>query len=284
MASLCHNVLKHVNKQVAWTYISNDLLQGECPQRPHQCAYCELEMPFSEINGHQDYCGTRTERCTRCSQYIMVKDQARHDDTNCAYPTPKPKNTPTSNLPDNAHLYDIEPPEYSSFALDELSRMLDNDIPNNIAMGNTRSNRQRQTVANRERLGLHQNRPSNPIRTNNLPQSNATRTRLTKQRNAPRPQPQSPPPPQPRVESDDVSPAAVPDTDLDQLLAMHLQEDLGEGQDWGFLDTHSHNLLREDPAEAQFQPPPPSLPSPPPEIEGEAGSSHTKVSCHLLNK
>ena len=59
------------------------------------CSYCQLDLPFDELKGHTDYCGTRTEQCENCQSYIMLKDQAKHEDTNCEYP-PKPEYKPTN--------------------------------------------------------------------------------------------------------------------------------------------------------------------------------------------
>ena len=58
-----------------------------------QCCFCELEVTFDALREHQDVCGSRTERCTKCSQYVMLRDQGRHDDSNCTYPTPRSTNS-----------------------------------------------------------------------------------------------------------------------------------------------------------------------------------------------
>ena len=49
-----------------------------------------LCMMNCELDTHMGYCGTRTEQCARCSQFIMHKDQTQHDATQCAYP-PQPE-------------------------------------------------------------------------------------------------------------------------------------------------------------------------------------------------
>ena len=36
-----------------------------------------------------DYCGSRTDVCDKCLQYIMHKDFAKHHESNCNYPEPK---------------------------------------------------------------------------------------------------------------------------------------------------------------------------------------------------
>ena len=61
-------------------------------KRMKQCCFCELEVAFDALQEHQDVCGSRTELCPNCSQYVMLKDQGRHDDSNCAYPAPRATN------------------------------------------------------------------------------------------------------------------------------------------------------------------------------------------------
>lgn len=63
-----------------------------CEKRPQKCLYCELEFPKNELAAHLDYCGSRTEPCTKCGQYIRLKDQVKHDESNCTFPPVKPAN------------------------------------------------------------------------------------------------------------------------------------------------------------------------------------------------
>ena len=58
-------------------------------KRPKTCCFCELDLSFDTLREHQDACGSRTESCPKCHQYVMLKDQCRHDDSNCAYPAPQ---------------------------------------------------------------------------------------------------------------------------------------------------------------------------------------------------
>lgn len=50
------------------------------------CAFCELSVPANELGKHESYCGTRTEQCTKCQQYIMYKDRMTHEESNCRLP------------------------------------------------------------------------------------------------------------------------------------------------------------------------------------------------------
>ncbi|XP_069070916.1 TRAF-type zinc finger domain-containing protein 1 isoform X1 [Pleurodeles waltl] len=51
---------------------------SKCPLRPTQCQYCELELSHNKVSDHEDYCGTRTERCNGCGRNVMVKDLQAH--------------------------------------------------------------------------------------------------------------------------------------------------------------------------------------------------------------
>lgn len=49
------------------------------------------------MHEHQDFCGSRTEPCVKCSNYIMLKDQKKHEQSNCKYPAPAPVPDSRSN-------------------------------------------------------------------------------------------------------------------------------------------------------------------------------------------
>ena len=42
------------------------------------CQYCELEFTQKQLDDHEDYCGSRTEQCPECSDYVMLKDWEKH--------------------------------------------------------------------------------------------------------------------------------------------------------------------------------------------------------------
>lgn len=125
--------------------------QDECTKRPMKCLYCELEMPKSELDSHLGYCGTRTETCHKCGQFIMKKDEIKHDESNCTYPTQKPTTDNGSNrnpsngfainsipggssvlLPDE--LYHMEP-SYDPFTFEEMHRLLRSEDMSGAAGG-----------------------------------------------------------------------------------------------------------------------------------------------------
>ncbi|XP_045171448.2 TRAF-type zinc finger domain-containing protein 1-like [Mercenaria mercenaria] len=66
--------------------------ENSCSKKPMHCVYCELEFPKDQLESHLDCCGSRTEPCPKCGQFIMLKEQTKHDESNCTYPEVKPKN------------------------------------------------------------------------------------------------------------------------------------------------------------------------------------------------
>lgn len=54
----------------------------DCPRRPISCLYCDLELPSDEMIDHADYCGTRTEKCAECGEFVMLKYTQLHLDSN----------------------------------------------------------------------------------------------------------------------------------------------------------------------------------------------------------
>ena len=92
------------------------------------CVYCQLKFPKNEFEAHIDYCGSRTEQCPKCGQYIKLKDQTKHEDTKCRYPEVKPTNInrPDPGGPLNGHNNDYLSglPGMSPFAFEEMTRVL----------------------------------------------------------------------------------------------------------------------------------------------------------------
>ncbi|ELR19783.1 ubiquitin fusion degradation protein, putative [Acanthamoeba castellanii str. Neff] len=66
-------------------------LENYCPQRSVPCHYCGLMTKATQLDEHQEYCGTRTEECEKCRRCIMYKDLPQHIGTDCGYPpAPQP--------------------------------------------------------------------------------------------------------------------------------------------------------------------------------------------------
>ncbi|XP_046385271.1 TRAF-type zinc finger domain-containing protein 1-like isoform X2 [Ischnura elegans] len=53
-----------------------------CPMRRVNCSICELELPATEIIEHENYCGSRTELCEDCGEYVMLKYNKLHLESN----------------------------------------------------------------------------------------------------------------------------------------------------------------------------------------------------------
>ncbi|XP_004376174.1 XIAP-associated factor 1 isoform X1 [Trichechus manatus latirostris] len=52
----------------------------ECQMRQVKCKFCELAMDFSKQEIHEYHCGSRTELCPDCNQYILLRELASHKD------------------------------------------------------------------------------------------------------------------------------------------------------------------------------------------------------------
>lgn len=120
------------------------LQNDDCPKKPQKCLYCDLEFPKCDLKSHLDYCGSRTEQCPKCSQFILFRDQLQHEETDCSYPVPKPTSdnssandmfnffgeSPQSSVPfgySHAAYSQRSPQEHvSPFVLDEMNRFLNN--------------------------------------------------------------------------------------------------------------------------------------------------------------
>ncbi|KAJ8956101.1 hypothetical protein NQ318_016554, partial [Aromia moschata] len=46
------------------------------------CKYCELELPKLELDDHENYCGSRTDKCLECGELVMFKYKQIHMDSN----------------------------------------------------------------------------------------------------------------------------------------------------------------------------------------------------------
>ena len=42
------------------------------------CQYCHLEFNPPVLADHENYCGSRTEKCPECSDFVMLKDWEKH--------------------------------------------------------------------------------------------------------------------------------------------------------------------------------------------------------------
>ncbi|KAL4224303.1 TRAF-type zinc finger [Mactra antiquata] len=170
--------------------------ENDCSKKPMHCLYCELEFAKDELQAHIDYCGSRTEPCTKCGQFIMLKEQIKHDESNCTYPEVKPKN---NNVVDGNT-------RRNPFEFDDFSRMMGgHDIFTDFGAASQ----------------MPFNEPYTPPQ---RPQARVTRqtvksTNSTKKTNVN------------KTNGGSSSNASTSGTDIDRLLAMHLAQDLGHSDD-----------------------------------------------------
>jgi len=52
------------------------------------CEYCELQVKAMDHYQHQDHCGSRTDVCDKCQQYVMLKEMKNHLENMCAAVVP----------------------------------------------------------------------------------------------------------------------------------------------------------------------------------------------------
>ena len=71
-----------------------------------QCLYCEMSLKHKDHDEHAKACGSRTEPCEKCGNYIMIRDAPTHD---CSLVKPKQKETykPIDDFP--YHFLDNSP-------------------------------------------------------------------------------------------------------------------------------------------------------------------------------
>ena len=74
------------NNRSEATMSSKTTLSSWQPEPPPQvseggppiCQFCHLEFPGQNMKGHEEYCGSRTEKCPECSDFVMLKDWEKH--------------------------------------------------------------------------------------------------------------------------------------------------------------------------------------------------------------
>ncbi|CAD8099236.1 unnamed protein product [Paramecium sonneborni] len=55
-----------------------DLKKHNCQELPILCQYCKLEIPIKSFSLHEIQCGSRTEVCDSCKQYIKMSEYLIH--------------------------------------------------------------------------------------------------------------------------------------------------------------------------------------------------------------
>lgn len=69
----------HLADQVVkFSWLSSVSQSDECVERLQICHFCNLELPWRELEEHCLACGSRTELCRECGRYITLRDQREH--------------------------------------------------------------------------------------------------------------------------------------------------------------------------------------------------------------
>ena len=67
------------------------------------CQYCELQVKALDRYQHEDQCGSRTDVCEKCQQYVMLKKMKEHEENLCGKPA---ETTSPPHLPPDEWLLD----------------------------------------------------------------------------------------------------------------------------------------------------------------------------------
>ncbi|KAG7479614.1 XIAP-associated factor 1 [Solea senegalensis] len=71
--SMCHQKMERCQLK--------DHEADECVERLHACHFCDLELPWKELDQHCVFCGSRTELCRDCGRYVKLSDLPSHAST-----------------------------------------------------------------------------------------------------------------------------------------------------------------------------------------------------------
>ncbi|CAK85994.1 unnamed protein product (macronuclear) [Paramecium tetraurelia] len=70
----------HKKEKCQYCYVDfDDLSKHKCQKTPQLCLYCELSYPLDQIYQHENQCGSRTEKCQMCQNYVMKRDLNAHN-------------------------------------------------------------------------------------------------------------------------------------------------------------------------------------------------------------
>lgn len=73
---------KKCGKGVEKRFLNNHEM-NECESRLVNCQYCEMTLPFSQVESHEASCGNITEVCEQCNARIMRKHRIGHMELGC---------------------------------------------------------------------------------------------------------------------------------------------------------------------------------------------------------
>ena len=60
-------------------------LLTDCPQRRAICNYCGILRKCNDMEQHRKYCGSRSEKCQKCLQFVSLMNMEPHLQSNCQW-------------------------------------------------------------------------------------------------------------------------------------------------------------------------------------------------------
>ena len=63
-----------------------ELENHHCEQTPKTCPYCGIMIKGTEFDPHITLCGSKTELCSQCHQYVAKKEWLSHMQNSCNIP------------------------------------------------------------------------------------------------------------------------------------------------------------------------------------------------------
>ncbi|XP_040579444.1 uncharacterized protein [Lepeophtheirus salmonis] len=54
--------------------------ENACPKRNVLCSFCETHVKSEELESHEGYCGSRTEKCPECGDFVMLNEWVKHSE------------------------------------------------------------------------------------------------------------------------------------------------------------------------------------------------------------
>merc|ERR1712244_64067 len=58
-------------------------LLTSCKERRAICNYCGIFRTCIDMEQHRNFCGSRSEKCTECDQFVSLRNMEAHKQSNC---------------------------------------------------------------------------------------------------------------------------------------------------------------------------------------------------------
>lgn len=126
LESECVGACQNCGEQVQMSAMAKHLDEA-CSRRPVRCEFCELSFPADSIMEHGDMCGARTEKCTKCDRWVMLKHLSVHEALDCEL-------DPSSDMGSSPDLRASAPQEFCQYcnqpcySIDQLQEHLSSQL------------------------------------------------------------------------------------------------------------------------------------------------------------